>query len=972
MGAVLLTLALVVVWGAAGYAVLRLLRPGPALPNLLLAPAVGVAVTVVPVFLLSRAGIPVGRFALWSLIPLLGAGLVALWQGRRSTPWRRYAPFAGILLAALFLTGRPMLEYDFDWLSYCNEDMGNYCLRAQRLQAHGWAELPPEQDLLDGRDYSQFYFFMDVPGMTRVGADLLLAWTASLTGLTAHQAFMPVILAFHLTLISSAGGLVCPSDDGRARALWTCGLLALSALTTLGALYQLIAQVSGLALLAACLAVLCRPTAGVSVWGALRHGALGGVLTAALMFVYPEVLPFLGVAVVLYLAIGLARRTTAVRPLLAGGGCALATIGVLLNSYLIAVYFWLSGQASHGAAHKEMLAQIFPYYLVPTGLAQLWGFLAISGRPPPEPWLTASVVLGGGVLAASAAFAAVRAWRGDAAAIMTALMLAVAVALFRMPDGFGLFKLAMFVQPFLLGTLAAWQGVARRRVARLAVLAALALAGLGSQARYVDVSRGHVLASMAEIPDASASRINTEFRRAVAAVPAKALVLDSTSTSLLHFQVVYTRGVPTALPNYYLFVPGRTTDLLQRAGCLGADVANYTGRVVDDFGHEYDNYSFRLFDDNDRTGCAGFALPRTGRHGAGADGTYLVESGPRLSILNRRRFAPDDRRYFVSAHWADVTNYLLYTASERGQHHAVPMESYPEHPVGLYQLEPDGGFAGRTCSACGRHVLFEVVHPTPGPRLMLSLTTTFMGDGQNRLPPAAAVGAGRVPFPLVGRGSARVFAPPLAPQMLGGRPFLAVDLGAEPRRFRYRPTGAMRWYGAKLVPDPRKVVAFARDVSLASDEEYAALRPASRLTRFPEDLENPDLEYSGMYEDGWCSEAFFCRLTRPGRAAEAVVRGLVPQIDDPSFTTEATVLIDGQEAARRTLTLGEFEIRAPVPLAPSGLASGETGGGEGCGDVRRIDLRFSRFQRLPGDDKRPVGAQLSFVGFEAAAAGGAP
>lgn len=159
----------------------------------------------------------------------------------------------------------------------------------------------------------------------------------------------------------------------------------------------------------------------------------------------------------------------------------------------------------------------------------------------------------------------------------------------------------------------------------------------------------------------------------------------------------------------------------------------------------------------------------------------------------------------------------------------------------------------------------------------------------------------------------------------------------------------MELYGRDVPIDQRRLVGFGRDISLVSEEEYLTLAPPSQLLSFPADLTNPDLEYSGLYEDGWVSEAAFFRLTQPAAPSQIVVRGMIPQITDPAFSCEVHVFVDEHEVPRKTLGLGDFEIRAPVSSNMS---------------TRRIDLHFSRFQQLPSPDNRPVTALLQFVGFE--------
>ena len=87
----------------------------------------------------------------------------------------------------------------------------------------------------------------------------------------------------------------------------------------------------------------------------------------------------------------------------------------------------------------------------------------------------------------------------------------------------------------------------------------------------------------------------------------------------------------------------------------------------------------------------------------------------------------------------------------------------------------------KVVSGVGRRFLFQVLKPTPGVRLVMEFTSSFASDAENLLPPAAAIGAQRRAFGMGGRGSARVFSPPLEPQEIEGRKFVdVVARGAYP------------------------------------------------------------------------------------------------------------------------------------------------------------------------------------------------
>ncbi len=77
------------------------------------------------------------------------------------------------------------------------------------------------------------------------------------------------------------------------------------------------------------------------------------------------------------------------------------------------------------------------------------------------------------------------------------------------------------------------------------------------------------------------------------------------------------------------------------------------------------------------------------------------------------------------------------------------------------------------------------------------------------------------------------------------------------------------------------------NISVISDEDYKTWRAPSELRAFPSDLQNPMLEYSGLYEDGWAGEWFYAVLQPTPDARTVTVKGEVPQIGDSDFHTTA-------------------------------------------------------------------------------------
>ena len=175
-------------------------------------------------------------------------------------------------------------------------------------------------------------------------------------------------------------------------------------------------------------------------------------------------------------------------------------------------------------------------------------------------------------------------------------------------------------------------------------------------------------------------------------------------------------------------------------------------------------------------------------------------------------------------------------------------------------------------------------------------------------------------------------------------------------------------------PFPRRVTALARFIGFEADvgdgqrphvcqaarepvEEPDALpgmntgdeKPTIASASFPADLGNAALEYEGIYQDGWLMGAASICLDQAAASSVLVVRMLIPLIDDPGFTTELCLLVDGTEIRRQAFGIGELELRVTVPLVAG---------------LRRVEVRFSSTQWLPEAVPRRVTALAQFVGFE--------
>jgi hypothetical protein len=292
-----------------------------------------------------------------------------------------------------------------------------------------------------------------------------------------------------------------------------------------------------------------------------------------------------------------------------------------------------------------------------------------------------------------------------------------------------------------------------------------------------------------------------------------------------------------------------------------------------------------------------------------------------------------------------VKNTLIFTQSRLGQSFYL----YLNRPaVSFYQLEHDYFYPGRTMAGLGRYVLFRILGPSKHVRLELDATATFIQDRSKALPPAAAVGATRSPLPLVGRGSARVYSPPLRPQMIGGQPYVLLDMGTSGRIPPSPRSTLGGLYGRSIPLDPRYLTAYVRDISVIGEAEFRRRRPPQEIGRFPDDLADNRLEYSGIYEDGWVGEDSYVVLeSRPG--ADLVVRAQVLPIDGQ----ELQVFVDGRRVASKRVKSGSLAMRVRVPS---------------WGGPRRVELRWRAVGALAPPDTRRAVARLEHVGFAASTA----
>jgi len=929
MTAFLLTLAAFAVFWLIGLAMLAAVRADTAsLRVALTAPAIGSCVVVLPAFMLSHTGVAIEHVAIPLMIALL-VGAVVLLAIRRPPLPMSVVPVLVVCVVGLLLAAWPMLEFGFHWLANGNADMANYTLSAQVLVSHGLLAPFDITGLARGSDYATTLTGLHLIG-SRPGADLMLALVSALTGRLPYEVFMPVAFALNLCGVCSAGALAMQASRRWWAATVAAALLAISPLATFGVLQQLIAQVWGLALGVALFALLMRSDVHHRGSSRIADGIPIGILFAGLMVVYVEVAAALAAAYALYLLILGFRKELVPGVVVRLWLPAIAVAVVVLTTYLPIEVRYVVSQAGIGSGTSQQ-APLFGYALVPAALPAVLGLQELKPLIA-APNLSLSIAVAGILLICLLTGALISARRGVGAAVVLVTLAGLAAVLAVHSADFGLFKLYMYLQPFLAALVAVWLTADRRYVRWLVLVPLLSLVApqLSTQHALVAASRDPV-----DLPHASASDLMPAFRR-IAAGAQGPIVAPSEDSTLIELEAESARGRPVFFPSTIVFrnllnseVGGRAVERKDRAAKA----------VLNDAPHAFDLHTPDTnrsdpFEENAHI-SESLAFPSC---------ELVLPSGTEIPL--NRRLLPEGSSSLYATPCVKARNLLAFTYSALGTPFYI---SQNRRTVSYYQLEDDPFFPGHTFAGFGQYVLLRVFGPLPNTRLELDLTSTLRRDGSNRIPPVAVVGATRMPLPVVGRGSARVFSQPLRYQVIDGVSYLLLDAGEEGIRFSSKRSGLEGLYGASIPLDPRLLTSYVRSISLVSANEYGQLHPPLALSHFPADLADDSLEYSGIYEDGWIGEDSYVVLAG-GPPADLVLRATVPS----GAGKHLDVLVGGHDVASMPVEPGPLGLRVRVPASTS---------------RRRVELRFAASIKLQAPDGRPASALLSFLGFVAPAHG---
>lgn len=926
----LLILSLFVFLTVVGRAIISLLRPRLGiLWGWFLSPVAGLALLIIITTRLNIWGLPVKTFGPWLGIGLLVASLAVLVWRRPIFPWRQLRPFALVILLFAAYAGWPMFRFGFNWISYGNDDMANYCLAADRFLHHGYYDLP-EQTELEGRDYGQHYWFMHALQQIRPGSELVLSFASSVTGLNPHEVFMPVIIMFSMLQICGMGAVAMYRARYRKIALLAFVLFASSPLFGLGTLYQLIAQQGGIAILLAACAVLLNTRE--CTW---RRVLLGALFTTCLGIFYPEVAPFVAISIILY---WLHLRYTAPEAIkrftfvvLAAGVLTFVFLGTSTYQFINTLVMQSVGSAGLGAM-AEINDQsgglvLFPWTLVPSFVPMLFGLHAF-GVVGTDPFISIQIALGMLFLVFFIWMALNQFLRREPAGYIATIMIGLGFFLFFKGQDFGLFKLAMFAQPVITLLLAhefhRLLDVPRRRKLGRIVVALFMICTIPSHIYYSFASLGTYGGGLSEIVGASEYGVHFNPPKDVKFGAIESDISNVVSAKML---AQYTKGIDTRflsrsymdnIANIAVLKFLRTPDpdlgpqarLIEKLSLLrpflppelmAGDVADYRVMTINKL-------------DNNWT--------ETGSRHLDYDGRLFVGIRQHLDHFNKAN--QDTAGWTVQNMYQfklekDLKNRLVFIHSELGPHYY----SSARFKAAFFQREPEPVTKGRGdiyFHGTGRYNLFKVINPSAKIRVMVDFTRTPLGGDRYGLPTKAVViGEEDYPIGLVGSGSARIVSPIVQPETFEQQSYLTIDFADQARPIAKKKTGFMTLWGEKFNLDDRRLVGFTRDISIITDEEYRKLPRPSKITRFPEDLAHPGLEYSGMFEDGWVGPESLFKLAGSHPGQVLTFRGYVP--DTPEYRSKGldlTISLNDYPTEIVNLRAGEFTltrlIREPAAI----------------------------------------------------------
>lgn len=870
---VLLALLILAIFLASGFALFSgLARSVKDFPErLLLAPAVGIALLTVLATLISRLGVPLGGVSTYAVACVVAVALAVVYQQRHLVASLRPVwPLVGVG-GGLIALAVPGVLTGSTWFGYANGDAAYYLFGATRLLDFGFAMPGPEvtERLFEsGLDYTSATYFSQVDGGARSGAETLLAFISGTIRVSPLHAYMPLMLAVAVSLGMASMAIARRLTDSGPILLFVGFVVTAGAQGMYAVHNQLLAQMLGLTLAASIIALVqllvpvdaqllqhIPPRAGASNQGSPstavgRLRVLGGadaawVLTTSLAacglaLTYPEVAPFVALALLLQGGVLLVRRRIGAIRYWSRLGVAVVSTALmlgLLGSLVTSVRFLASEAVAGQSRGTSGDSTLFPDYLVSTGPSAFWGFNPFFA-PFQSVWVNiALLVVSVGLLISLAAVMGQWGLRGLTTAWLGLLMLSALAYFVVRGSGFPAFKLAMWIQPFVwpvVGVAIAHVHWRRVKVGLTCTMLALILAQVATMDVYTSRAVAGTAGPLNQAPQltpAALASIESGLERAKAS--GSTVVFEDDNSFMRQLVALLGKGQSVRFGAYSSPYPGSTDSPTFETARFGPHEVSFGSGAVETFADE---------------GSA-----------------HLVLRVPSLSVVN--------------ASQADVVSLeppgkgvprLTFIPSTAG---GTPDQQLDSASFTSPERDP---IWGGSLQAFRRFALFRIDNYQPGLRIHASVTGTFSRQHSFALHPISVWGAGVTRLDFVGAGSGRLTSVrPINPLWIQGMPFVLIDFGVEPAGLSQENSPIPRLWNPETLLDSRKVSTYVRDLSLKTEDEYIRETAAASETVTVETLRGGRLTYSGLFEDGWASDQWIMNLNAPEWPQSVQIRGVV-------------------------------------------------------------------------------------------------
>lgn len=895
-----------------------------------LSPALGLSAVMVVSFSINRIGLPVKDFG----IPLAAISLVFIAFRRHHIFSQLISHFNTLKFLAIpigiLFTGWPILKYGFSWLSYVNDDMNNYVLAATRFLNSGFFSTP-SGDFLQGKDYSQLYYNMHVVNHVRSGSEIFLALISSITQLPPIKIFMPSILALQITMIFGTLSMSRLSQRRSKRLTRISYFLSiLMSMMSLGFLYQLIAQVGGIAIGIAfiCVFVVYLKTRGTAHknWNLV---IVAGCIMSSQLIWYPEFLVFVSL-----ICFGiLLRHRSHLRKEDSITAVAFGFLVIfILNKYFFqAILFGFSqisgAQGSISGVNSN--AQLFPYFLNPHGLVSYLGLGPLNSWFS-KPWESLAVIFAFLILFA-VIFYSIRVNHFSSPSTIGFLVLFLVFCyLVATANGFGAFKISMFAAPFLVILFAEiidshWKITNIRPKSLLfAMFIIFAVLNVRTAQFYSSASTGTSSNGFNEIQNGSGVDFTNLIRKALMESGSINRETASTSANLsqIKLEAIGAKGFPLFFTTTYPF--DNIYDTRKSKGKMGYKEVSYASA-----------WGVNSFIQSN-------ALTRN------PDGMRYLIANNKYEAFNHSYFNESKENWTYQV-LSKPRNHIAFIDSSMGPSY---YRAKNRQEAVIFQPEKNPMVAGKYMQSIGDDFLIQVVGLTSSPVLVMNLTTTVLSQYDRKIPKVYIQGSTIQELEVAGNGSAQMLIPLGKPLVLNGINYYHVHIEQKLAPFLQKRSFISGIYGKKFELDARRISLFMSNLSIVDQVDLNKDFGQSSISQFPESLLGKFLEYSGVYEDGWIgSSSYFVLSDKSSSALE--VSGSIPILNGSrNFKTSITLSVDGKRLITKKLGVGPFTVTLPWQS-----------------DVRdagkkRIRIQFSNEQKLPIPDGRPVSAQVSFIGFK--------